>query len=162
MESLLEFCSLPSNGSEWAKHITILIVNILLFLFAGPITKLLDPIKTNNNKKTMFRSLNVIFMVLHILDIFLGKANPVFENVFIKVAWSMVTLYFSFFLFGLLSYFSRQKFGSIKKLDGKDTRVESYNSRLVGLFLIIFTIFFDFYIFFCWFICIKCLKYFFS
>ncbi len=85
-------------------------------------------------------------MVLHILDLLVGGTNPAFEDVFMHIAGSMVTLYISILIFNILSYFSRQKFGGIKKLDGKKVHIDSYNSRLVDLCLITFTIFLDFYI----------------
>jgi len=117
-----------------------------MFLFAGPITRFLNPGKKSATKVTMFRTLNVVFMFLHILDLLLGGSNPVFEDIFIHIAGSMGTIYLSILVFNIVSYFSRQKFGNIKKLDDKEVHIDSYNSRLVDLFLIVFTVFLDFYI----------------
>ncbi len=141
------FFSICSDSSFWIIHATIFSVNILLLCFSKQITGFLNRGLDIKTKVTMFRSLNIIFLIFHVVDILLGKTNVVYNNFFFKLGWTIVTLYMAILGYNVLCYFSRRKFGFPKMLDGIQIRIDSYNSRLIDLFLMISIIFVVFYIF---------------
>lgn len=118
----------------------VLSLNILLLLFAKSIFSIFNKDKPESFGLSLFRFINITFLTLHLSDLILLYFNLHFEHFFLRFGTTLLTIYFGIFSFGLLSYLSRRKFGSIKELDAKHYYTDSYNSRLIdilGLIVII-------------------------
>jgi len=130
-------CALPFSQTELGVHALVFSINILLLLFSSPIVSLFNTSSKNSLQRTIFRSLNLLFLFFHLLDIAFIIFHQDYQHVFSKMAWMLVTIYFSVFLFSFLSYLSRKKFGIERKHDEKVSYVETYNSRLVNIFIVV-------------------------
>lgn len=146
LDALLLHLGLPASGKEWSLHATIFVVNILLLIFSKRIVRFLNPTGSNTNHITLFRFLNIVFLVLHIIDILVGNSSLVYNRIFLNLALTILTIYVSFLLFNLLSYFNRRKFGATKKIDGKSVKIDNYSSRLIDIFIGILIILISFYL----------------
>jgi len=121
-----------SLGDPWIRGLAFGI-NLIILFFAET---LLSVINKTRNMKVQARILRVaalIFLVLHLLDIVLVYFGADYENFFIRIALSIAILFGCLVAFNLLSFFSRQKFGEMRVIDGKNVHFDSYNSRLVDL-----------------------------
>ncbi|PHR58483.1 MAG: hypothetical protein COA44_03290 [Arcobacter sp.] len=125
--------TLPFSQTELTLHIFVLIVNLLLLVFSKPLVTIFRKRAENDFQLSIFRSLGLLFLCLHILDFILIVFNKDYQNVFSRMAWMLVTIYLGVFLFSFLSYLSRRKFGTQKKFDDKISYIDTYNSRLVDL-----------------------------
>lgn len=136
---------LPASGKEWSLHVLIFFINITLLIFSKRIVKLLNPTGNNANHVNLFRFLNIVFLVLHVIDILVGNSSLAYNKIFLNLAMTILTIYVSFMLFNLLSYFNRRKFGATKKIDGKNVKIDNYSSRLIDIFIAILIILISFY-----------------
>ncbi len=125
------------TDAEIVAHIAILVVNIALFVFARPILHLVESGKDVDTKVRIFRSLNILVFILHLLDVLLLAANRDYQHYFIKLGLTLMTFYAGLFCFSLCSYLSRRKFGIEKDLDSKKVFLDSYNSRIVDIIFLV-------------------------
>lgn len=126
--------------TELTLHIIILALNIFLLFFAKPIFILLNKNKAEQFGLRLFRFINISFLSLHLVDLSLLYFNFHYEHFFLRLATTLLTIYLGIFFFGLLSFFARKKFGTVKDLDDRHYYTDSYNSRLIdilGLVIII-------------------------
>ena len=136
METLQQL--FPELGrAEISMHGLIFIANIALFLLARPIMKLIDPLAKNDSKVRLFRALNILVFVLHILDLILLRSSGYYQHYFIKIGYSVMILYGALLIYSLLCAQSKKRFGKEKTIDGKPGHIESYSSRLVDLVLLV-------------------------
>lgn len=145
LNSLFWQLGLPASGKEWSLHVLIFIINIALLVFSKRIVKLLNPTGNNANHVNLFRFLNIVFLILHIIDILVGNSSLTYNKLFLNLALSILTVYVSFLLFNLLSFLNRKKFGATKRIDGRNVQIDNYNSRLIDIFIAIIIIFIGFY-----------------
>jgi len=129
---------LPFSDAELGLHSLVLFINLLLLIFSKPLVSLF---KQNNEKDfqlSIFRTLNLLFLFFHLLDFSLIIFHKDYQNIFARLAWSLVTMYLGVFFFSFLSYLSRKKFGIEKKftkevssgrLDDVTSYIDTYNSR---------------------------------
>ena len=91
--------TLPFSQTELTLHIFVLIVNLLLLVFSKPLVTIFRKGAENDFQLSIFRSLGLLFLCLHILDFILIVFNKDYQNVFSRMAWMLVTIYLGVFLF---------------------------------------------------------------
>lgn len=143
--SIISHLGLPDSGREWSIHVLIFLVNILLLVFSKRIVSFLNPTGSNASHVNLFRFLNIVFLILHVVDILVGNSALTYNNLFINLGLTILTIYVSFLLFNLLSFLNRKKFGASKKIDGRSVKIDNYSSRLIDIFIAIIIIFLAFY-----------------
>lgn len=126
------------TGTEMAAHSAIFLINILLFIFARPIIGLVDTGREDSDTKVyILRTLNVMVLVLHLIDLVFNASGLSYEQYFYKLGLSLMVLYLSLFSFSILSLLSRKKFGQEKSIDDKSVYLDTYNSRLIDLLVLV-------------------------
>jgi len=130
----------PLSQAQWSVHGLVFALNILLFIFARPIMNLVETGRDNDAKIRIFKSLNVLVLILHCVDLVIVGSNKDYENYFIKFGMSLMTIYGALFFYSLCSYFSRKKFGLEKELDSTTLFLDTYSSRLVDIILLVFVV----------------------
>lgn len=125
------------SHTHWMLHILVFAINVGLLLAARPIVNLVDPDKNNETKVSIFRTLNVLVLVLHLIDLIFLSLNKSYENYFIRLGLSLMTVYAGLFAYSLCCYLSRKRFGIKKTLDGNTMYLDSYSSRLVDIMLLV-------------------------
>lgn len=124
------------SHTQWLIHGLIFFVNICLLLFARPILKLVDPGKENTIKISIFRTLNILVLVLHVIDIAFLSLNKSYEHYFIRLGMSLMAFYGGLFAYSLCCFLSRKRFGIEKTLDDNTLYLDSYSSRLIDILLL--------------------------
>ncbi|MFT6903833.1 MAG: hypothetical protein ACJAS1_000478 [Oleiphilaceae bacterium] len=125
------------SHTHWMLHILVFAINITLLLAARPIVNLVDPDKDNEVKISIFRTLNALVLVLHLIDLVFLSLNKSYENYFIRLGLSLMAVYAGLFVYSLCCYLSRKRFGIKKTLDGNTMYLDSYSSRLVDIMLLV-------------------------
>lgn len=121
---------------QWIGHGFIFAINITLLLFARPILNLIEANRNNSATLRIFQSLNVLVLLLHVIDLTLLRFSQNYENYFINLGLSLMTVYAGLFLYNLCSFLSRKRFGHEKELDSKTIFLDTYSSRLVDIILL--------------------------
>lgn len=137
---------IPFSDTEFGLHILVLIVNLLLLLFSKPIISLFKNHAENGFELSLFRGLNLTFLGLHLIDFVLLWLSKDYQSLFGRLAWTIVTIYIGLLLFSFVSYLSRKKFGIEKKFDSTIVYIDTYNSRLVDLIVLVIISIFSLYI----------------
>ncbi len=137
---------IPFSDTEFGVHLFILIINLLLLIFSKPIVSLFKTHSENSFELAVFRVLNLTFLFLHILDFILIIWSKDYQSLFARLAWTIVCIYLGLLLFSFVSYLSRKKFGIEKKIDTTLVYVDTYNSRLVDLIVLVVISIFSLYI----------------
>ena len=133
------------NWFAVAYSVGILLVNFGLYIFAPKIIKYFNSGKENSFQLTILRSVNMLFIVLSILDYIISFVTDSYDNYFSGVAYTLLVIYFSSFVYNLFSLLSRKKFGKEKEIDGNTTYIDTYNSRLVDILAMVIIIFISIY-----------------
>ncbi len=123
--------------AQWLLHGLGFALNISLFLLAAPILNLVESGRDNESKLRLFRFLNILVFLLHVVDLLILSANSEYENYFVKFALSLMAIYGGLFFYSFCSYFSRKKFGLEKELDNTLVFLDTYSSRLVDIILLV-------------------------
>jgi hypothetical protein len=124
---------------QWAAHILIFVVNISLLLLAKPILNLVESNRNNESKHRIFTYLNILVLILHGLDLLLLRLSANYENYFINVGMSLMSVYAGMFCYTLCEFLAKKRFGAEKVIDDKTIYLDTYSTRLVDLILL-FTI----------------------
>ena len=126
------------SNSQWLAHGAIFLINIGLLVFARPILNLAEANsdKDNNAKVKIFQSLNILVLILHCIDLTFLRASNHYENYFIKVGLSLMTVYAGLFIYSLCCFLSKKRFGTEKLLDNNKVYLDTYSTRLVDLILL--------------------------
>lgn len=122
---------------EWAVHIPILLANLLLLFFSKPVIERIDPGQDHSVSVRLFVVINILFMSLHLLDIALMTLNYHYQNLFIKLAGSLMIVYSSIMVFKVGIMIFRQRFGIPKRVDGQLIYIDTYSSRIVGILYLV-------------------------
>jgi len=131
----LHIFSLESHSI--AYHSLFLVVNILLILFSKPLVEFFNHGNKDTFQLSVLRSVNVLFILLQIVDYLISRTTLAYSNYFSNFASTMFILYISAILYTVISYLARKRFGKEKSLDGKLTHTDTYNSRLIDIFLLV-------------------------
>lgn len=129
------------NWFAVAYSVGILLVNFGLYVYAPKIIKYFNSGKENNFQLTILRSVNMLFIALSILDYVISFVTDAYSNYFSGVAYTLLVIYVSAFIYNGLSLLSRKKFGKEKEIDGVTLHVDTYNSRLVDIIVMVFIVF---------------------
>lgn len=121
---------------EWAIHGFIIALNLILFFFAKPLLHLIDR-DTKPSKVRLFQGLNILFFILHGVDLLLVSASSNYQNHFIKLGYSLVVIYVAMLIYSIIGAMSKRRFGREKMVDEKPVYVETYSSRLVSLVILV-------------------------
>ncbi len=133
------------NWFAVAYSVGILLVNFGLYVFAPKIIKYFNSGKENNFQLTILRSVNMLFIVLSVLDYIISFVTDAYSNYFSGVAYTLLVIYVSSFIYNALSLLSRKKFGKEKEIDGNVLHVDTYNSRLVDILAMVIIVFIAIY-----------------
>lgn len=134
------------NWFSVAYSVSILLVNIALYLFAPAIIRYFNSGKENGFQLTILRSVNLLFVLFSVLDFLISFVTEAYSNYFSGFAYTLVVVYISAFVYNVVSLISRKKFGKEKEIDKNRTYVDTYNSRLVDIFTMTIIIFIAVYL----------------
>ena len=124
--------------SEYATwHIIVFTINILLFLFANIIVTFLNNGLENTKQLSLFRFLNISFLLFHILDWIMLFLHQNYENFFFNLGMTLVMIYTGMLVYHVGALFSRRKFGISKEVDSNVMHYDSYSSRMVNILMIV-------------------------
>ena len=118
-------------------HGFIFALNITLFLLARPILNLIAPGEDNSSKVKIFRALNVLVLLLHLLDLILTGTTSNYRHYFINLGYSLMIIYAGMLAYSFLGSISKKRFGRERMLDDKTVYSETYSTRLVNLILLV-------------------------
>jgi hypothetical protein len=132
----LEWLLPELSNTQWLIHSTIFLINIGLLIFARPILNLVEANRDKEAKVKIFQSLNILVLILHCIDLGLLRISNGYENYFIKVGLSLMTVYAGLFFYSLCCFLSKKRFGTEKLLDNNKVYLDTYSTRLVDLLLL--------------------------
>ena len=121
--------------NEWTFHLCTMFLNILLLIFAEPIFSLFERTRKQTIELRIFKSLNLLLIVLHISDLAILRLFPLYERYLVNLALSLLILYVSLFFYSIAYSFTCIRFGKEKTIDGQKNFIETYRTRIVNLFL---------------------------
>ncbi len=124
---------LENLDTPWGIHLTVFVFNLIVFLASRLVLQWFNKGKDITIQARALRFGAILFFALHVLDVFLVNALPAYEHYFIRFGLTIATFFGCLFAFNFVSYFSRQKFGRMKEMDGEAIYLDSYNSRLMDL-----------------------------
>lgn len=125
------------SQTELLGHGFILALNIALFVFARPILNLIAPADDNKSKVKIFRALNILVFLLHILDLILSGTATSYRNYFLNLGYSLMIIYAGMLAYSFFGAVSKKRFGRERLLDNKTVYSETYSTRLVNLVLLV-------------------------
>ena len=125
------------SQTEWLGHGLIFALNIALFIFAKPLLNLIAPGEDNKSKVKIFRALNVLVLLLHLLDLILTGTATSYRNFFLNLGYSLMIIYAGMLAYSFLGSVSKKRFGRERMLDNKTVYSETYSTRLVNLVLLV-------------------------
>ena len=126
--------------TQWMGHGLIFALNIALFIFAKPLLNLIAPGEDNGSRVKIFRALNVLVLLLHLLDLILSGTNTSYRNYFLNLGFSLMIIYAGMLTYSFFGAVSKKRFGRERMLDNKTVYVETYSTRLVNLVLLVLII----------------------
>lgn len=129
--------SLTLNWFDVGNHVLVIIVNIFLLINAQKIVAFFNAGNENTFQLMVFRMVNYLFIFSLLLDIVVAFFTDDYKNVFASLGYSLLVIYLGAFAFTLLSYLVRKKFGREREIDGKKHYIDTYNSRLIDIFLVV-------------------------
>jgi hypothetical protein len=138
--------SLPFSEAELGAHLSVFFVNLALLIFSKPIIGLFKTGSEGDSQLTIFRALNLLFMLFHVLDVLLIIFHKDYQNLFARLGWTLVTIYVGVFIFSFFSFLSRKKFGLEKRMDDALKYIDTYNSRLMDIIVLVAISIFSLYI----------------
>jgi len=128
----------PQMGqTQLMLQIGIFVGNILLFLFARPILKLIDPVAVTEPKVRLFRAVNVFVFALQLIGLLLVWANIGQSSYLSNVGYSIMAIYAFMLAYSFLGAQIKRRFGKERTLDSKPVFLETYSSRLVNLIMLV-------------------------
>ncbi len=131
----------PQLGqTEISIHLIIFIGNILLFLFAKPILKFIDPVGATEPKIRLFRAINILVFGLHLFHLVLLRADIGHQDYFLNIGYSIMAIYGMMLFYSFMGAQLKKRFGKERTLDNKKIYLETYSSRLVNLIMLLILI----------------------
>ena len=114
-------------------HLVIISVNVFLFVFTRRLHGLIYGDEIDAHKLLAMRTLIGLFLSLQIVDIIFHQALKSYENIVLKAAFSIATIYFSLAISNAITVVMRRRFGAQREVDGQKRYTETYNSRLATI-----------------------------
>jgi len=128
------------SRAQWFLHGSIFALNILLFLFARPMHRLLDGHGEPDAIIKISRALNVLVLVLHVIDLALLRINSSYQHYAINLGLSLMSVYGALFIYSFSCSLSKKRFGNSRTQDDKTIYFDTYSTRLVDLILLVIII----------------------
>lgn len=125
------------SNAQWFAHGLIFVINIGLLFLSKPILSLIESTDESDTKLRIFRSLNILVLVLHVFDLAFLRVSAYYENYFINVGLSLMAVYASLFAYSFCGLLAKKRFGSEKIVDEKKVYLNTYSTRLVELILLV-------------------------
>ncbi len=125
------------SNAQWFAHGLIFVINIGLLFLSKPILSLIESTDEGDTKLRIFRSLNILVLVLHVFDLAFLRVSAYYENYFINVGLSLMAVYASLFAYSFCGLLAKKRFGSEKIVDEKKVYLNTYSTRLVELILLV-------------------------
>ena len=129
------------NWFAVAYSVSIVLINIGLYIFAPKIIRYFNSGNENKFQLTILRSVNMLFVVFSILDFLISFVTEAYSNYFSGFAYTLIVIYIASFTYNAISLVSRKKFGREKEMDKTLVYVDTYNSRVVDIFTMTIIIF---------------------
>ena len=126
----------PSVIAIDAAHLLVVLINVGLLIYSKKIVEYFNMGRGNGFQLMLFRLVNVLFIFSQLVDYALSLFTNDYKNALGALGYTLLTIYLGAFVFGLLSYIIRKKFGREKEIDGQRHYIDTYNSRLIDIFLI--------------------------
>lgn len=124
-------------GSKLVAHGLIALLNIILLLAAGPISRAFNDGRNTDFQQGLLRVLAYMLLALTATDLLLVWLLPGYHQFFYRLGLSLVPVYGAIFAFNIISHFIRQRFGVERKIDDKPVFLDTYNSRLMDIFAVV-------------------------
>ncbi len=135
---------LANSNMSW---IGLIIINLLLLLFTRQLLAWVynysksatgNPISKEafDRKVIIFRAFNALCIVVvgvYVLDL-LASSQQQSQFLLVRLLSVLVTGYIAFLMMQIGQYLWLQRYGRVRKVDGKNVRVETYQSRMLTLF----------------------------
>ena len=118
-----------------APHLTVVLINVVLLIFSKKIVSFFHMGTGNGFQLMLFRLVNVLFIFSQLIDYAISLFTSEYKNALSSLGYTLLTIYLGAFFFSMLSYMVRMKFGREKEIDGSTHYVDTYNSRLIDIFL---------------------------
>jgi len=133
-ESLNKLINAYSEAFTGTEHILLFSVNIILFLFAKNMVKFFEKEEETIKFKTnVIRFFNGLFLLLHIIDIFLHNFFVDYENILFKIITTGIIIYISYFIHLIAIHVNKKMYGKIVEIDGKKVLVDTYSSKMTDI-----------------------------
>lgn len=127
-------------------ELSVLTVNLALMFFAR---KIVDFVyhesknkKLKSNRIHAFRALNIIIIIA--IGYYHMTAQDGFDGLGFKLVLISLIIYFSYLSAHVLSFMVRNRYGKVRKIEGKKKVIETYHSRLLslisGIFIFVITL----------------------
>lgn len=120
-----------------AVHLTVVLINVILLIFSRKIVSYFHMGTGNGFQLMLFRLVNVLFILSQLTDYAISLFTSDYKNALGSLGYTLLTVYLGAFTFSMLSYMVRRKFGREKEIDDRTHYLDTYNSRLIDIFLII-------------------------
>ena len=120
-----------------AAHLTVILINVILLIFSKKIVSFFHLGTGNGFQLMLFRLVNVLFILSQLIDYGISLFTSDYKNALGSLGYTLLTIYLGAFSFSMFSYIVRRKFGREKEIDGGTHYIDTYNSRLIDIFLII-------------------------
>ena len=125
------------NWIDIGNHLFVILINAVLLLNSRRIVALFKADDDSNFELLLFRLVNYLFIFAMIVDVLVALFTSDYRNVFRSFGFSLLAVYLGAFGFTLISYLVRKKFGREREIDGKKLYIDTYNSRLIDIFLVV-------------------------
>ena len=123
----------PIFGALSSIDLTALSVNLLLFIFTRQIVTAFRPDKESASLKTkiwILRAINLVLFGIYFLEYFIGGWTS-------QLSRTGLTLLVAYLVVSFLHLIILKKFGRVKEIDGAEYRVETYQSEIFNLLIVI-------------------------
>ena len=124
---------LPVFGNLYTIDLIALTINTLLFIFTRKIVTAFRSNKESasvNTKVWTLRSINIILFGVYFLEYFIGGWT-------VQLSRTGLTLLSFYLLVSFLQILIIRKYGRVKEIDGTEYRVETYQSEMLNLLLML-------------------------
>jgi len=133
----LQWAMAELTQGERFVHALVFVLNIALFLLARPLLNLVAPGQDNEAKIKIFRALNVLVFLLHVLDLILLSTTSNYRDYFLNLGFSLMIIYAGMFIYSFFGTLTKKRFGHERVVNEKKSYFDTYSSRLVNLVLLV-------------------------
>ncbi|MGV6853159.1 MAG: mechanosensitive ion channel domain-containing protein [bacterium] len=123
---------------QWIDYV-VLGINLLIFLFAGAIVKVLNKAKgKSSNKAFGLRLFNLALFSIYVIAVGYKFYSGDQISHLQQISQTGLTILISYIILQYADWQVIQRFGKEREIDGKKYRTESYSSEVMGLMALLF------------------------